>query len=240
MELLKDRVAMITGGTGALGRAVAEHFAANGAKLAVPWIVEPEVPLLKQRLGGRFSESNVMLGKVDLGSEAEVAKFVDDAVKQFGRVDILINLVGGFWGFKTVAETTMAEWQAMFDLNLKPTFLCCRAVVPIMQKNKYGRIVSVSSRTGLTGAGEFAAYAIAKGAIKTFTASLAEEVLNDNVLVNAIAPSTIDTEANRTAMPKAKHENWVKPEDIAKTLAFLCSDQNQVTSGVVVPVYGRA
>lgn len=240
MELLKDRVAMITGGTGALGRAVAEHFAANGAKLAVPWIVEPEVPLLKQRLGERFSESNVMLGKVDLGSEAEVAKFVDDAVKQFGRVDILINLVGGFWGFKTVAETTMAEWQAMFDLNLKPTFLCCRAVVPIMQKNKYGRIVSVSSRTGLTGAGEFAAYAIAKGAIKTFTASLAEEVLNDNVLVNAIAPSTIDTEANRTAMPKAKHENWVKPEDIAKTLAFLCSDQNQVTSGVVVPVYGRA
>ncbi len=240
MELLKDRIAMITGGTGALGRAVAEHFAANGAKLAVPWIVEPEVPMFKQRLGNRFSESNVMLGKVDLGSEGEVAKFVDDAVKQFGRVDILINLVGGFWGFKTVAETTMAEWQAMFDLNLKPTFLCCRAVVPIMQKNKYGRIVSVSSRTGLTGAGEFAAYAIAKGAIKTFTASLAEEVLNDNVLVNAIAPSTIDTEANRTAMPKAKHENWVKPEDIAKTLAFLCSDQNQVTSGVVVPVYGRA
>jgi NAD(P)-dependent dehydrogenase (short-subunit alcohol dehydrogenase family) len=240
MELLKDRVAMITGGTGALGRAVAEHFAANGAKLAVPWIVEPEVPMFKQRLGNRYSEANVMLGKVDLGSEAEVAKFVDDAAKKFGRIDILINLVGGFWGFKTVAETTMAEWQAMFDLNLKPTFLCCRAVVPIMQKNKYGRIVSVSSRTGLTGAGEFAAYAIAKGAIKTFTASLAEEVLNDNVLVNAIAPSTIDTEANRTAMPKAKHENWVKPEDIAKTLAFLCSDQNQVTSGVVVPVYGRA
>lgn len=240
MELLKDRVAMITGGTGALGRAVAEHFAAHGAKLAVPWIVEPEVPMFKQRLGNHFSESNVMLGKVDLGSEADVAKFVDDAAKKFGRVDILINLVGGFWGFKTVAETTMAEWQAMFDLNLKPTFLCCRAVVPLMQKNKYGRIVSVSSRTGLTGAGEFAAYAIAKGAIKTFTASLAEEVLNDNVLVNAIAPSTIDTEANRTAMPKAKHENWVKPEDIAKTLAFLCSDQNQVTSGVVVPVYGRA
>jgi NAD(P)-dependent dehydrogenase (short-subunit alcohol dehydrogenase family) len=125
-------------------------------------------------------------------------------------------------------------------LNLKPTFLLCRAAVPLMQKNKYGRIVSVSSRTGLTGAGEFAAYAVAKGAIKTFTASLAEEVLTDNILVNAIAPSTIDTEANRVAMPKAKHENWVKPEDIARTLAFLSSDQNQVTSGTVVPVYGRA
>jgi NAD(P)-dependent dehydrogenase (short-subunit alcohol dehydrogenase family) len=240
MELLKDRVAIITGGTGALGRAVADHFLAHGAKVAVPWIVEPEVPLFHQQMGGRFPEPSMMLARVDLGSEAEVAKFVGDVEKRFGRVDILINLVGGFWGFKTVADTTMAEWQAMFDLNLKPTFLCCRAAVPVMQKNKYGRIVSVSSRTGLTGAGEFAAYAIAKGAIKTFTASLAEEVLNDNVLVNAIAPSTIDTQANRTAMPKAKHENWVKPADIAKTLAFLCSDQNQVTSGVVVPVYGRA
>ncbi|MGH7839218.1 MAG: SDR family oxidoreductase [Candidatus Binataceae bacterium] len=240
MELLKERVAMITGGTGALGRAVADHFLANGAKVVVPWIVEAEVPLFHQRMGGRYPEANIMLGKVDLGNEADVTKFVGDAAKRFGRIDALVNLVGGFWGFKTVAETTMAEWQAMFDLNLKPTFLCCKAVVPIMQKNKHGRIVSVSSRTGLTGAGEFAAYAVAKGAIRTFTASLAEEVLTDNVLVNAIAPSTIDTEANRTAMPKAKHENWVKPEDIAKTVAFLCSDQNQVTSGVVVPVYGRA
>jgi NAD(P)-dependent dehydrogenase (short-subunit alcohol dehydrogenase family) len=240
MELLKDKVAIITGGTGALGRAVAEHFLANGAKVAVPWIVEPEVPLFNQRMGGRFPEANILLAKVDLGNQNEVGKFVNDAAQRFGRVDILINLVGGFWGFKTVADTTLDEWQTMFDLNLKPTFLCCKAVVPMMQKNKYGRIVSVSSRTGLTGAGEFAAYAIAKGAIKTFTASLAEEVLNDNVLVNAIAPSTIDTEANRKAMPKAKHENWVKPEDIARTLAFLSSDQNQVTSGVVVPVYGRA
>jgi len=240
MELLKDRVAIITGGTGALGRAVAEHFLANGAKVAVPWIVEAEVPLFNQQMAGRFPEANIMLTKVDLGSEEEVGKFAGDVEKRFGRVDILINLVGGFWGFKTVAETTLSEWQTMFDLNLKPTFLCCRAVVPIMQKNKYGRVVSVSSRTGLTGAGEFAAYAIAKGAIKTFTASLAEEVLNDNVLVNAIAPSTIDTDANRKAMPKAKHENWVKPADIAKTLAFLSSEQNQVTSGVVVPVYGRA
>ena len=240
MELLKDRVAIITGGTGALGRAVAEHFLANGAKVAVPWIVEPEVPMFNERMGNRFPAANIMLARVDLGDENQVAALVQQVAGKFGKVDVLVNLVGGFWGGKSVAETTVAEWQMMFDLNLKPTFLCCRAIVPLMQKNKYGRIVSVSSRTGLTGAGDFAAYAIAKGTIKTFTASLAEEVLNDNVLVNAIAPSTIDTEANRKAMPKAKHENWVKPEDIAKTLAYLCSEQNQVTSGAVVPVYGRA
>lgn len=240
MELLKDRVAMITGGTGALGRAVNEHFLANGAKVAVPWIVDAEVPMFHERMGNRFPTSNMLLRKVDVGDESQVARFVDEVVKQFGTLDILVNLVGGFWGGKSIAETTMAEWQAMFDLNLKPTFICCKAVVPVMQKNKYGRIVSVSSRTGLLGAGDYAAYAVAKGTIRTFTASLAEEVLNDNVLVNAIAPSTIDTEANRKAMPKAKHENWVKPEDIAKTLAYLCSEQNQVTSGTVVPVYGRA
>jgi NAD(P)-dependent dehydrogenase (short-subunit alcohol dehydrogenase family) len=240
MDLLKDRVAVVTGGTGALGRAVSERFLEEGARVAVPWIVEAEVPLFNQRMGNRSSASNVFLSKVDLGEEQQISKFVDETVKKMGRIDILVNLVGGFWGFKTIAETTLAEWQAMFDLNLKPTFLCCKAIVPVMQKNKYGRIVSVSSRTGLLGAGEFAAYAIAKGAIKTFTASLAEEVLNDNVLVNAIAPSTIDTEANRKSMPNAKHENWVKPEDIAKAISYLCSEQNQVTSGTVVPVYGRA
>lgn len=240
MELLKDRIAIITGGTGALGRAVADHFLANGGKVAVPYIVDAEVPLFNQQVAARHVAANILLGKIDVGDEAQVARFVEDTAAKFGRIDILVNLVGGFWGFKTVAETTLAEWQSMFDLNLKPTFLCCRAVVPIMQKHKYGRIVSVSSRTGLTGAGEFAAYAVAKGAIKTFTASLAEEVLGDNILVNAIAPSTIDTEANRKAMPKAKHENWVRPEEIARTLAFLCSDQNLATSGTVVPVYGRA
>jgi NAD(P)-dependent dehydrogenase (short-subunit alcohol dehydrogenase family) len=196
--------------------------------------------MFHQRMGGRFPESSIFLAKIDLGNEGQVKGFVDDAAKRFGRLDILVNLVGGFWGFKTVAETTLEEWQRMFDLNVRPTFLCCKAVVPVMQKNKYGRIVSVSSRSGLAGAGELAAYTTAKGAIRTFTAALAEEVLNDNILVNAIAPSTIDTEANRRDMPNAKHENWVKPEDIARTLVFLCSDQNQVTSGAVVPVYGRA
>ncbi|HEY2107399.1 MAG TPA: SDR family NAD(P)-dependent oxidoreductase [Candidatus Binataceae bacterium] len=240
MALLQDKVAMITGGTGALGRAVAERFLGEGAKVVIPYIIDAEVPMLEQRLGGRFPKTNQLVSKVDVSNTDQLAKFVEEAVKKFGRIDALVNLVGGFWGGKPISETTVEEWQAMFDINLKPTYLCCKAVVPIMQKNKYGRIVSVASRSGLTGAGDFAAYAITKGAIATFTYSLAEEVLNDGVLVNAIAPSTIDTEANRKAMPNAKHERWVKPEDIAKTLSFLCSELNQVTSGAVVPVYGLA
>jgi NAD(P)-dependent dehydrogenase (short-subunit alcohol dehydrogenase family) len=240
MKLLENRVAIISGGTGALGRAVAEHFVESGARVAIPWVVEPEVPLLKKRLGDRFSDANVFLKRADVGDEAQIGTFVNDVTSKFGKLDILVNLVGGFWGGKSIAETSSAEWQAMFDINLKPTFLCCRAAIPAMKTNGYGRIVSVSSRSGLLGAGYFAAYAIAKGAIATFTASLAEEVLPDNIIVNAIAPSTIDTEANRASMPKAKHENWVKPEDIARTVGFLCSEDNRVTSGAVVPVYGRA
>ena len=240
MQLLENRVAIITGGTGALGRAVVEHFLTAGAKVAVPWVVDAEVPILQKQLGDRFPASQIHLKKADAGDEGQIGKFVAEVASKWSKVDILANLVGGFWGGKTIAETTLAEWQAMFDLNLKPTFVCCKVVVPIMQRNKWGRIVSVASRSGLQGAGEYAAYAISKGAIATFTASLAQEVLDDGVLVNAIAPSTIDTEANRAAMPKAKHENWVKPADIARTVAYLCSDDCRVTSGAVVPVYGRA
>jgi NAD(P)-dependent dehydrogenase (short-subunit alcohol dehydrogenase family) len=240
MEKLEDRVAIVTGGTGALGRAVVENFLVAGARVAVPWVVQDEVPLLQQHLAGRFPDSQIMLSRSDVGEESQVAKLVEAALARFGRIDILVNLVGGFWGGKPISETSTAEWDAMFALNLRTAFLCCRAVVPIMQKNRYGRIVSVTSRSGLSGAGDFAAYAVAKGAIATLTASLAEEVLADGVIVNAVAPSTIDTEANRKAMPKAKHENWVKPADIAAAIAYLCSEDCRVTSGAVVPVYGRA
>ncbi|HUA35543.1 MAG TPA: SDR family NAD(P)-dependent oxidoreductase [Candidatus Binataceae bacterium] len=240
MQTLENRIAIITGGTGALGRAVAENFLVAGAKVAIPYVVDAEVPMLRERLGNRFPDTQYLVRKSDVGVEAQVKQFTDEVASKWGRVDILVNLVGGFWGGKPIAETTLDEWQSMIDLNLRTAFLAARSVVPIMQRNKYGRIVSVTSRSGLSGAGDFAAYAVAKGAIATLTASLAEEVLGDNVLVNAIAPSTIDTEANRKAMPKAKHENWVKPEDIARTLNYLCSEDCQVTSGAVVPVYGRA
>jgi len=238
MGSLENRVAIVTGGSGALGRAVTATLVEEAARVAVPYIVEAEVPLLEQALGAK--NPGLFLWKADVTVEDQVSRFVKEVEQRMGRIDILVNLVGGFWGGVSVAETSLTDWQAMFDLNLKPTFLCCRAVIPAMRKNRWGRIVSVTSRTGLTGAGDFAAYAVAKGAIATFTVSLAEELLSDDILVNAIAPSTIDTEANRKAMPNAKHERWVKPENIARTIAYLCSDSCSVTSGSIVPVYGRA
>ena len=192
MEKLEDRVAIVTGGSGALGRAVVENFLVAGARVAVPWVVQDEVPMLKQRLAGRFPDSQIMLERADVGEEAQVARFVEAATARFGKVDILVNLVGGFWGGKPISETTTAEWDAMFALNLRTAFLCCRAVVPIMQKNHYGRIVSVTSRSGLTGAGDFAAYAVAKGAIATLTASLAEEVIGDGVMGPLVGVDGVD------------------------------------------------
>ena len=151
MQMLENRVAIVTGGTGALGRAVVENFLIAGAKAAVPYVVDAEVPLLQKQLGNRFPASEIFLKRADVSDEAQTAKFVADVASKWGKIDILVNLVGGFWGGKSIAETTLAEWQAMFDLNVKPTFLCCRAVVPIMQRNKWGRIVSVASRSGLQG-----------------------------------------------------------------------------------------
>ncbi len=239
MPILNSRVAIVTGGSGALGRAVTAHFIGEGARAAVPYVVDAEVPLLKQAVG-KAGDDKLMLAKLDVSNEEQFRAFVDQVVAEWGKIDALVNLVGGFWGGKSVAETTLDEWKAMLDLNLNTTFLCCKSVIPAMRKSKYGRIVSVTSRSGLLGAGDFTAYAVSKGAVATLTYSLAEEVLADNILVNAIAPSTIDTEANRKAMPNAKHERWVKPERIAKTIAFLCSDLCQATSGAVVPVYGSA
>src|SRR5271163_951219 len=112
MKLLENRIAIITGGTGALGRAVAEHFLENGAKVAIPYIVDPEVPMLKARLGNRFPESSILLRRADVGQESQVAGFVEEVVRECGKIDALVNLVGGFWGGKPIAETTTQEWQA--------------------------------------------------------------------------------------------------------------------------------
>jgi NAD(P)-dependent dehydrogenase (short-subunit alcohol dehydrogenase family) len=144
MQILENRVAIVTGGTGALGRAVVENFLMAGAKAAVPYVVDAEVPLLQKRLGNRFPASEIFLKRSDVTDEAQTAKFVTDVASKWDKIDILVNLVGGFWGGKPITETTLAEWQAMFDLNVKPTFLCCRAVVPIMQRNKWD--VSCRSR----------------------------------------------------------------------------------------------
>jgi len=235
---LTGKVALITGGTGALGRAVTAAFVEAGAAVAVTYVVDPEVPECKVCLGP-WADAPLFL-KADVTVEAEVKKLVQTVVERLGRVDILLNLVGGYVGDLPVKELPEATWDHMVNINLKSAFLCCKHAVPVMQRGGGGRIVTVSSRAALKVFPGISAYATAKAGLLAFTETLASEVLKDNITVNAILPSVIDTPANRKAMPGADTSVWVKPEEIARVLLFLCSEASREISGAAIPIYGRA
>jgi NAD(P)-dependent dehydrogenase (short-subunit alcohol dehydrogenase family) len=168
----------------------------------------------------------------------------DDVARLYGSVSSLwasIHLVGGY-AMAPVVETRKADLLKQIDMNFVTAFLCCRAAVTAMVRTgQGGRIVNTAARPAIelrTGAG-MAAYAASKAAVVAFTVALAEEVAKDGILVNAIAPSIMDTPANRAAMPKADHAAWPKVEEVAATILFLASPDNKVTRGGIVPVYGR-
>lgn len=235
---LAGKVALITGGTGSLGRAVTAAFAEAGARVVVTYIVDAELPECQTCLGP--GSDAVAFLKADVTKESEVEQVVRTSVERLGRIDILLNLVGGYVGDLPVTELSEAIWDRMLTMNLKSTFFCCKHAVPIMKRGGGGRIVNISSRAAIKVFPGISAYAAAKAGLLAFTEVLASEVLKDGITVNAILPSVIDTPANRQAMPKADHSPWVKPEEIARILLFLCSDAAREISGAAIPVYGRA
>ncbi|HWT79330.1 MAG TPA: SDR family NAD(P)-dependent oxidoreductase [Candidatus Methylomirabilis sp.] len=235
---LDGKVALITGGTGALGRAVTAAFLEAGAAVAVSFVVDREVPECKGCLGAK-ADAPLFL-KANVTVEAEVQTLVQTVTQRFGRIDILLSLVGGYVGDLPVVQLPEATWDHMMNLNLKTTFLCCKHVVPVMRRGGGGRIVTVSSRAALKVFPGISAYAVSKAGILTFTETLASEVMKDNITVNAILPSVIDTPANRKAMPGADYSLWVKPEEIARVVLFLCSDASREISAAAIPIYGRA
>jgi len=233
---LDGKVALITGGTGALGTAVCCEFLHAGARLVVTYIVDEEIAKFRATVPAGAYE----LEKVDLARADDVAAAVKRIVAAHERIDILLNLAGGFWGGVPLVETPEAELENLFTINVKTAFNCAKAVVPAMLQRQYGRIVNVAARPAIFGGGYISAYAIAKAGVAAMTRALADELRDDGITVNAIAPSTIDTPANRLAMPDVDPEKWVKPEQIAATLVFLASDAAGATSGTVIPIYGRA
>jgi NAD(P)-dependent dehydrogenase (short-subunit alcohol dehydrogenase family) len=227
----RDRHVIVTGGTGALGVAVVGALIEAGAVCHVPYIVKAEAEHFALRGHDRVK----LVADVQLTEEAAVARLYSGVPKLWAS----IHLVGGF-AMAAVAQTTKADLTAQVDMNFVTAFLCCRAAVNAMQGG--GRIVNVAARPGLewrAGAG-MAAYAASKAAVAALTVALAEEVAKAGVLVNAVAPSILDTPANRNAMPKADFAAWPKVEEVAATIAFLASPENKVTRGAVVPVYGKA
>jgi NAD(P)-dependent dehydrogenase (short-subunit alcohol dehydrogenase family) len=227
---LEGRTFVVTGGTGALGTAVVGAFLAAGARCRVPYRKDAEADAFP------YKDRVTLVPRADLTSEADVARLYDG----IGDLWASIHIAGGF-AMGGVADTDKAALMRMLDANFVSCYLCCRAAVRTFGAAG-GRIVNVTARPGLEprlGAG-MSAYTAGKAAVAALTQALAAELAGRNILVNAIAPSIIDTPANRAAIPKAKHDTWVKPEEIAATISFLASPANTVTSGAVVPTYGRS
>ena len=223
------RQIVVTGGTGALGRAVVGTLVKSGALCHVTYVHEAEAQSFPHK-------QNVTLHAVsDLADEATVGKLYAGVPKLWAS----IHLAGGF-AMSSVADTDKAKLMQQVEMNFIACFLCCRAAVKAMGQNG-GRIVNVAARPGLewrSGAGMIA-YMSSKAAVAAMTVSLAEEVAKDGILVNAVAPSIMDTPANRKAIPDADFAAWPKVEEVAATIAFLASPDNAVTRGGIVPVYGK-
>ncbi len=222
---------LVTGGTGALGQAVVRELLDHGYRCAVTWIVERE----RERAQDEFGD-DVLLIQADL-SDAEAAV---RAVAEVDDLEAVVNLVGGFASGPLVHETDPVDFFRMQTLNLAPAFFLARAAMPRLVERGGGAFVGVSARAALRPFPGAAGYVSAKAAVLAFIQALDAEYKGDGVRANAILPSVIDTPANRADMPDADHSKWVKPEEIAKVVRFLVSEESKPTSGAAIPVYGRA
>ena len=226
--------ALITGGTGGLGAAVTRGFLDAGWRVVVPVYDAAE----RDRVD---PHERLLLEEADLtepGSAAEIARFAgsDDGAP----LRAVVNLVGGYAQGERVHETPVEDVEDQLRLNLRPTYLVCQATIPYLLDAGGGAIVCVSSRAALRPFSGAAGYIVAKAAVLAFVDALAAEYRQDGIRVNAILPSVIDTPANRRSMPDADHDRWVRPEQIADVVRYLCEDGSEVISGAHVPVYGRA
>ena len=237
---LRGKVAMVTGGTGFLGRVVVKTLLFEGAHVVSVYRTEDKQKELEHYVG---ETKDMLIGvKADVTREKDVQEAVQAAIQARGHLDILLNIAGAFAGGQEVSQLSESEWDYMISINLKSVFLCSKAVLPHMIGQNYGKIVSVASRQAAEKRFRVknAAYSVSKAGIAVLTETIAEEVRKYNINVNCIMPSTIDTPANRKNFPDADTTKWVKPEDIAKAIIFLVSDDSKAISGASVPVYGKA
>jgi len=228
--------AVVTGGTGALGTALVGALIGAGATCTVPYVHEAEA----ERFPYRGQKQATLIKVGSLADEGDVAK-VYEGGKFPSPLWASIHVAGGFAAAK-ITEIDRPALMAQIDGNLTSCFLCCRAAVKAMLPAGGGRIVNVAARPALeprSGAG-MTAYTVAKAGVAALTMALAEEIAKTGILVNAVAPSIMDTAANRKAMPKADHAAWPKVEEVAATILFLASPDNRVTRGAVIPVYGKS
>jgi NAD(P)-dependent dehydrogenase (short-subunit alcohol dehydrogenase family) len=227
---MTDATVLVTGGTGGLGAAVTHAFLDGGWRVVVPWIAERELARVQEH-------ERLELVRADLFDPDDVAGAVAAAGPSLRAV---VNLVGGFAIHERVHETPIETFEEQLRLNLRPTYLVCAAALPALLAAGGGAIVCVSSRAARQPFSGAAGYVVSKAAVLALVDALDAEYRKDRVRVNAVLPSVIDTPANRASMPDADFDTWVRPDEIARVIRFLCSDESSVTSGAHVPVYGQA
>ncbi len=232
----EGKVALVAGGTGGLGHAVTLAFLEEGAKVVVTYRKQEEFEALKSAAG--TNEPRLEGHTVDVTDEAAVRQLVEKIVGKHRRMDAMVNAVGGYAGETKLWELETKVFDQMFALNLRSGYALARATVRAMLKEGHGAIVNVASKAAVDHAAGAAAYAASKSAAVALLDSLAADLKGSGVRVNTILPSIIDTEANRQAMPKADFAKWPKPEEIARVILFLCSDDAKVIHGAAIPVYG--
>ncbi len=225
---------LVAGGTGGLGRAISLAFLAEGAAVSVTYRHQTEFDALKSAAGVNAAQ---LEGKdVNVLDETALKNFVADLIAQHGRLDALVNAVGGYSAGAPLWEMDAKALDQMLDLNLRSGYLLARAVVPMMLKQKSGAIVNVAATAAFNHMASSAEYVASKAAAVAMIGSLAADLKGSGVRANSIMPSIIDTEANRKAMPDADHAKWPKPEEIARVILFLCSEDAKLVHGAAIPV----
>ncbi|HUN99422.1 MAG TPA: SDR family oxidoreductase [Bradyrhizobium sp.] len=225
---MDGKVIIVTGASGALGSVVATQALSKGARVAG----------IDHAPSQAAAEPNrIELGSVDLTDAAQAKKAVDATLAHFGRLDVLINIAGGF-AFEAVAEGDTKTWQRMYALNVLTALNASQAALPHLSASLAGRIINVGAMGALQAGAGMGPYAASKAGVHRLTEALAAE-WKGKIAVNAVLPSTIDTPANRASMPKADFKKWVTPEELANVILFLASDAASAITGALLPVNGR-
>ncbi len=235
---LAGKVAIVTGGSRGIGRATCLAFAREGAKVVVVGRNESSCEKVAAQIAADGGDAIAV--RADVSSEADVAAMVSKATQRFGRIDILVNSAGVNLMYKTVAELTLDEWNRVIATNLTGTFLCCRAVIPVMTTQRYGRIINISSIGGRRGAAGRTPYRPTKAALINFTECLAGEVKKYGIDVNAVCPGPTNTDMLRDIAGGNVPPDAVPPEDIASVILYLASDESSAITGTAVDAFGAA
>ena len=220
------RTVMLTGAAGNLGRAVAAAFG------------DGNLVLLDLKRGSLQDSERQMFIDADLMNPQSVQGAVDKAMQRFRRIDVLCNIAGGFRMGASVHETADKDWDFMFNVNARTVLNMSRAVVPVMLKGGGGKIINIGAFAAQKGAAQMGAYIASKSAVIRLTETMAAELREQNINVNCVLPTIIDTPENRAAMPKADPKRWVAPQDLAQVIVFLASDAARAIHGAALPVTG--